>query len=273
MPELPEVEIIKNQLKKTILNQKILSVYITHLNLHGKPIPDLSILKNQQFLSVYRRNKYLILETENNFLVMHLGMTGQLIYSDKLPEKQKHIHIKFEFQNSILYYQDIRRFGSAHLFSKEMYSSYKEIPLFSKLGYEPLDKSFSFENLNECINNSSGDAKKFIMDGNKICGIGNIYASEILFLTKINPMSEIKNIPIKKRKLLFENIIKVLDRAVQMGGSTISDFVHVNGNMGKMQEHYYVYAREGQPCKICNTNIKKIKQHQRSTFYCPNCQK
>lgn len=273
MPELPEVEIVKRQLSSSILNNPIKKIITSKLKLHGKDIPDLSLIIGQKFLNIYRRNKYLILETEKNYLIVHLGMTGQLIQSSNLPENTKHIHMIIYFSNLILYYKDVRRFGKIELFDKNKFPNYLDIPFIKTLGIEPLDKAFTIEVLKELIKNSSSNSKKFIMDGNKICGIGNIYANEILFLSNINPESLIKNITRKQEKLLFHNIKTVLQQAIDLGGSTISDFIHLNGNKGSMQEHYYVYGREGEPCKKCSNTIKKISQNGRSTFFCPHCQK
>lgn len=273
MPELPEVEIIKKQLTNNIIGKNIVDIKNSNLSLHGKPIPNLSKLICQKILNIFRRNKYLILETEKTFLVIHLGMTGQLISADSLPANQKHIHLEIYFDKSILYYKDIRRFGSINLYCKSEYKDYLSIPLFSKLGYEPLDPSFSFGNLDSSIKKSKTTAKNFIMDGKYICGIGNIYASEILFLSKINPTKIINKITKKQKQALYKNIVEVLNKAISLGGSTISDFVHTNGSSGKMQDHYFVYARDSKDCKICGSQITKIKQNGRSTFYCPHCQK
>ena len=273
MPELPEVEIVKRQLSLNIINNKIKNISTSELKLHGKEIPNLNALIGESFSHIHRRNKYLILESDNHYLIIHLGMTGQLIQTPNLPEIKKHIHMIIYFQNLILYYKDVRRFGKIELYSKDNYPNYLEIPFIKKLGFEPLDDNFNILALNNLIKDNSSNAKKFIMDGNKICGIGNIYANEILFLSKINPESSIKNINKKQKNLLFNNIKTVLQQAIDLGGSTISDFVHLNGNKGTMQDHYYVYGREGQPCKECGTSIKKITQNGRSTFYCPNCQK
>lgn len=272
MPELPEVEIIKKQLSDIVLNKKIISIEKSNLNLHGKPIPNLNYLKNESFIHIYRRNKYLILETKNYYLVIHLGMTGQLIYEKKLPEKQKHIHVIFNFLDSVLYYVDIRRFGTVNLFSKQDFQNYLDLPLFKNLGFEPLDKNFSIENLETSISQSNSKAKSFIMNGKFICGIGNIYACEILFLSKIHPEELINNITKQQKKDLFYHIVNVLSKAVSLGGSTISDFVHLNGAKGTMQEHYFVYGREGKKCKNCHHEILRIKQNGRGTFYCPHCQ-
>lgn len=273
MPELPEVEIIKRELNDKIISRKILSIQISSYKLHGKPIPDLNVMVGDSFINIYRRNKYLILETTQYFLVIHLGMTGQLIFDKNLLEKQKHIHAIFVFDSSYLYYQDIRRFGSINLFPKSQCPDYLKIPLFNKLGYEPLEETFTLNNFTQCVKNSTQHAKAFLMNSEFVCGIGNIYANEILFLTQIHPEKKINTLNKKQIALMYQNIINILNQAINLGGSSISDFVHLNGASGSMQNHYYVYGRYKELCKVCNTSIDRIKQNGRSTFFCIKCQK
>jgi formamidopyrimidine-DNA glycosylase len=272
MPELPEVETVKNQLSSLILFKPISKIETSGLALRKLKIPDLSELVKDKFIRIHRRNKYLILESSFSFLVVHLGMTGQLVMVDNLP-KEKHIHMIIHFSNGeFLYYQDVRRFGQITFFKKTDYSNYLDIPLFQNLGFEPLSEDFKYEEFSKLLNNNNNPAKKFLMEAKYVCGIGNIYANEILFLTKINPVEPIKNISEKQRKLLFKTIIQVLKRAVELGGSSISDFVHVNGASGEMQKFYKVYGKTGEPCSVCYNPISRIKQYGRSTFYCSHCQ-
>lgn len=274
MPELPEVETIKQQLNFEIINLKIKSVYTANLTLRGKIIPDLKKIKGENILNIYRRNKYLVFELNNYFLLIHLGMTGQLVIDKQLPNK-KHIHAYFEFDNKILYYQDARRFGKIEIYDKKDYLSYLDLPEFKNLGFEPLEDNFtleSFKNILNNIKNKNMNLKQFIMDGKYVCGIGNIYANEILFLSKINPQECIKNLKENDISILYDNILLILNKAIELGGSTISDFVHVNGESGKMQNFYKVYNRFKKPCFVCGTNIERIKQQGRSSFFCPNCQ-
>jgi formamidopyrimidine-DNA glycosylase len=272
MPELPEVETVKKQLSSLILSKPISKIETSGLALRRLKIPDLSDLVNEQFITIYRRNKYLILETASSFLVIHLGMTGQLVKVDTLPS-EKHIHMIIHFKNKeFLYYQDVRRFGQITLFSKKDYPDYLTIPLFSNLGFEPLSPEFKYSDFSRLLDKNKNPAKKFLMEAKYVCGIGNIYANEILFLTKINPEEPVHNISEKQRKLLFKTIIQVLQKAVELGGSSISDFIHVNGASGQMQNFYKVYGKTGEPCSVCGNPISRIKQYGRSTFYCPHCQ-
>jgi formamidopyrimidine-DNA glycosylase len=271
MPELPEVEILKRELSTTVLHKTIDGSYQSNKKFK-RLFPELNILKNSTIKNIFRRNKYLILELNEKWLVIHLGMTGQLIFSSSLV-LGKHTHFYFKFNDGThLKFDDPRRFGSVDLYDKTVYSDYLKIPLFKNLGMEPLDSSFTFSKFHSYFN-SSKNIKNFIMDAQYVCGIGNIYASEILFLSKISPTRLVKNINIKEQKLLFKLIPQVLQTSINLGGSSISDFVHTNGTTGSMQQFYNTYGRNGKPCKACNNNIEKIVQNGRSTFYCPSCQK
>ncbi len=272
MPELPEVEILKRELESTILGRTI-----SHLSKSSKRlrriIPELSLaLLGENILNIYRRNKYIIIETTNNWLVIHLGMTGKIIYSSKklsLP----HIHLSIQFSDgSYLEYDDPRRFGSMDLFTKKDYFSYFDIPLFNNLGIEPLGSDYTISKFKPLFT-SSKTIKNFLMDSSFVCGIGNIYASEILFLSNILPTRRVNTITEKEKEKLFKIIPKVLEKSISLGGSSISDYVHTNGVKGEMQNFYYVYGRANQECKICNNPIEKIVQNGRSTFYCNHCQK
>lgn len=276
MPELPEVEIIKNQLKNTIINKKVKKIFKSNLTFRGKYIPEISGLLNQKILNIYRINKYLIIEFTDFFCVIHLGMTGQVIYSIESFNNlllEKHIHLILNLGSDVIYFKDVRRFGGVFLYNKQEYSNYMDIPLFSNLGTEPLDKNFTLNLFSQLVHNSKGDCKKFLMDGSKVCGIGNIYANEILFLSNINPNELVENLNDKDIATIYNNIIKILNTAIELGGSSISDFVHTNGLKGSMQDFYKVYSRQGEPCYVCEHSIIKIKQHGRSSFYCPCCQK
>lgn len=271
MPELPEVETIKRQLTPDLIGKKIIKSFSSGKRLR-REIPNFNPLIGQFILNIFRRNKYLILETNNFWVVIHLGMTGKLII-ESIENIKKHTHFLLSLNNNIfLSYEDARRFGSLDLFEKSLFKNYLDIPIFKNLGIEPLEKQFTLALTKKLITGTSLEIKKFLMDSNKICGIGNIYANEILFLSKINPKIKGKDLTKNEINLIYKNIIKVLNKAISLGGSSISDFVHTNGSKGSMQDNYYVYARENKPCKICKTPILKLIQAGRSSFFCPNCQ-
>lgn len=270
MPELPEVEIIKRELIEHSINKKIINVLSSGKKLR-KDIPSLEHLIGQKIVNVHRRNKYLILETQNNWVVIHLGMTGQLIFSNNGVPEKKHIHFQIILSNNeCLYYIDPRRFGLIESFYKSSYPYFNDIPLFDNLGIEPLG-NFEEEDFLKLFKKKK-TAKAFLLDGSLVCGLGNIYANEILFLSKVNPEQNVLLLSEEQRKDIYSHIKPTLLKAINLGGSSISDYVHTNGTKGEMQKFYNVYGLNGKPCKVCGTHIEKITQNGRSSFYCPQCQ-
>lgn len=270
MPELPEVEIIRRELLDHTIGKKITAVESSDLKLR-KEIPTLEHLVGQKITAIHRRNKYLILETNHNWIVIHLGMTGQLLYSKNGVPNKKHIHFKLLLtKDECLYYVDPRRFGLIEGFYKSTYPYFNSIPLFSNLGIEPLGH-FEEEDFLSLFKNKK-TAKSFLLDGSMVCGLGNIYANEILFLSNIHPQENILSLSEQERKILFSHIKPTLLKAIELGGSSISDYVHTNGTKGEMQKFYNVYGRDKKPCNCCGTIIEKISQNGRSSFFCPSCQ-
>ena len=270
MPELPEVEIIKTELSDHIINSNVLETFSKAITLRGKLIPDVSILKNQKIKKIERRNKYIIIYFNENLLIIHLGMTGKLIFEKSL-NLLKHTHFYLKLNNGYLTYTDARRFGVIDIF--DVNSNLSNISYTKNLGVEPLESNFTYDLFSELIFKHKTNIKKFLMDSNIICGIGNIYASEILFLSKVSPERLTTTLNKKEIKLMFENIIFVLKKAISLGGSSISDFVHTNGSSGEMQNFYNVYNRYNEECKVCKNKILRIKQYGRSTYFCSTCQK
>lgn len=269
MPELPEVEIIKKELSTQIIGKIVHSTFSKKITLRKKTIPDVSILIHQKIKSVQRRNKYIIIYFDTHYLLIHLGMKGQLLFNKELTI-QKHTHFYLYLENIYLSYVDARRFGLIEIFENSI--PIEENPYLIHLGIEPLNKDFTFKKFQKIMSNYKTNIKKFIMDSNIICGIGNIYASEILFLSKISPLRKTETITLNEQKDLFRNIKIVLEKAISLGGSTISDFVHTNGTSGQMQHFYNVYNRQDELCKVCNSPILRLKQFGRSTYFCTQCQ-
>ena len=271
MPELPEVEIVRTELDELIVGKIILSSRRSGKKLR-REVPDLNNFSKEKILKVYRRNKYLIIELDSNWIVVHLGMTGKLIFSKSFFQT-KHQHLVLFFTDgSCLYYDDPRRFGSIDKFSKNEFKNYLDIPLFNKLGIEPLSSDFTFDSFNLLFKGDK-NIKSFLMDSSFVCGIGNIYACEILFLAGISPLRTIDEVSNLERKKLFSLIPSVLKKSIELGGSSISDYVHTNGVKGEMQNFYNVYGLVKKPCKTCSSIIEKINQNGRGSYYCPNCQK
>lgn len=271
MPELPEVEIVCRELRNNAIRFKIKNSHYSGKKFK-RIIPNLSSIIGESIINIYRRNKYIIIELNNFWLVFHLGMTGRLILKeDKDIKKHEHI-ILYNQQNLGIFFEDPRRFGSVDLFSKDKFISYKDIPLFESLGYEPLEESFTFEKFTKLCNNKL-NIKKFLMDAKYVCGIGNIYASEILFLSSVSPLRITSSLDVLEQRKIYDNIKMVLNKAIELGGSSISDFVHTNGTKGEMQNFYKVYGLSNNPCSVCNTKIERISQNGRGTYFCSTCQK
>lgn len=269
MPELPEVEILKRELKESVIGKTIIGSKKSGFRLR-RTIPDFNNI-NEKILNIFRRNKYLIIETNKFWLVIHLGMTGKLIYSESIPNKE-HIHFSLDFlDGSKLYYEDARRFGSIDIYTKSSIQNYLDIPLFNNLGVEPLSENFTYEEFKSLFKNSK-NIKSFLMDAQYVCGIGNIYACEILFLSSINPNRRVDSITELEKQKLYRFIPEVLQKSIDLGGSSISDYVHTTGLKGEMQNFYFTYDRKDENCKLCNSKIEKIKQGGRGTYYCPTCQ-
>lgn len=258
MPELPEVETVVRELKQSLIGKKFGEIITLRDNIR-EPIPDLSGLHGAMIKSVTRRAKYIVI---NDALVIHLGMSGQILI-DRPKERKKHDHVIFELSNGDeMVFNDARRFGLVTLYKNE---------LFSHLGPEPLSDEFTTAYLKKALSTRKGPIKVAIMDQELVVGVGNIYAAESLFRSGINPKTPANKV--KNHAELVKNIRKVLEEAIESGGSTLRDYVRSSGELGYFQHSFAVYGREGKPCIKCKTPIEKITQGGRSTFFCPKCQK
>ena len=287
MPELPEVEIVKQSLAKKIQQKKIKRVIIKNRNLRFKiPLKFEKILKNKIIKKVTRFSKYLILNfTDYTFCIIHLGMSGTIhlikknnfstftntsfYNASKLPKNHNHVQIEIEGLKMI--YNDPRRFGFFQIFDNKK----QLLQRFSHLGPEPFSKNFNLKYLLNFFNNKKKDIKSFLLDQKFVSGIGNIYASEILFFCKINPSKKAMKLSRNECKKIIHFSRIVLKRAILRGGSSIRDFKNVSGMKGKYQSEFKVYSRKNLNCLDikCNGKIKKKFTSNRSTFFCNNCQK
>ena len=287
MPELPEVEIVKQSLAKKIEQKKIKKVIIKNRNLRFKiPQKFEELLQNKIIKKVTRFSKYLILNfSDGSFCLIHLGMSGtiHLIKKNNLNKftnvsfynspnlPKKHNHIEIQFKDLKVIYNDPRRFG----FLKFIDNKEKLLNRFSHLGPEPFFKNFNLSYLLKYFFNKKKDIKSFLIDQKFVSGIGNIYASEILFLSKINPTKHAMKLSKKDcQKIIFYSK-SVLNKAIQKGGSSIRDFKNTSGKNGNFQKEFKVYQRENLKCLRykCGGKIKKIFICNRSTFFCNICQK
>ena len=272
MPELPEVQTTANAIEKYSKGKKISYCNVRKNKLRRKLQADLSQrLKNKKIKSVSRRGKYIIIELNSLYLVIHLGMSGYIRISNNLTNILKHDHIDIVLESiTVLRFNDTRKFGMVFYSEDDPTQSH---PLLKKIGVEPLTRNFNKKYLYEKTRNRSVSIKNFLMNGDIIAGIGNIYASEALFDAKIKPNKLSKNLTRKNCEELSSSIKKVLKLSLKKGGSSISDYVNVDGNKGYFQNNFKVYGRAGKPCYTCNYIISKITLGQRSSFFCKKCQK
>lgn len=272
MPELPEVETIRAGIAPHISGKTITQVVLRHHRLRWPIVSNLAeILVGQQIISVSRRAKYLLLNTEQGCLIMHLGMSGSLrVYEDgAATAAQKHDHADFIFDDgTLLRFHDPRRFGAILWFAgiPECH------PLLVPLGPEPLGDGFTADYLRHTVQHSQRAIKTVLMDNHVVVGVGNIYANEALFQAGICPTRVAKTLRARDYAALVAAIRDVLQRAIAAGGSTLRDFVNSDGKSGYFQQQYAVYGRAGEACRQCGHEIVRITQAQRSSFYCPQCQ-
>jgi len=270
MPELPEVETSRRGIEPWILHTTINKVVVRDRRLRWPVAKDVERrLQGQIVEAVDRRAKYLLIRTSGDTIILHLGMTGSLFIVDQGAPAGIHDHLDFELDSGkVLRFRDPRRFGSFHLSSKPLAH-----PLLSKLGPEPLGDEFNGTYLWRKSRGRTVSIKQFIMNAQIVVGVGNIYASESLFLAGINPRRAAGRIAKARYGLLAEAIRTVLSKAIKAGGTTLRDFYGGDGEAGYFQQELEVYGRDGEPCSRCHRPVSSIVQGQRSTYYCKNCQR
>ena len=273
MPELPEVEVTRLSFASRIAGARVLEARL------GKPLRwalgcPVAALAGRTVRSVRRRGKYLLLDLDQGLLLLHLGMSGSLNFAPVLPPPGVHDHFDLLTSQGTLRLHDPRRFGAV------VYASAEDDPvaqkLLGRLGMEPLDASaggFDLAAFQAGLKRRQAAIKQVLLAGDLVVGVGNIYASEALFLAGIRPTVRAAKLSRPRAARLHTAIREVLARAVAKGGSTLRDFSSASGETGYFQLEAMVYGREGQPCRVCGTPIKALRQGQRSTFFCPQCQK
>ncbi len=269
MPELPEVETTVKGLN-VILNQKISNVKIHTTKLRFK-IPNniINILRNSKISNLRRIAKFIIIDLNIDYsLIIHLGMSGRLKTASLNYKIIKHDHFfLYFFSKKILIYNDPRKFGFIDIVKTKNLIKQK---YFIRLGIDALSPDLTAQKLYDKISNSEVPIKQILLNQKLIAGIGNIYASEILFDAKISPLTLGKNLKISLIMKLIKSTRKILKKAIKFGGSSIRDYRSIDGTLGNFQSNFKVYNQEGK--KIGNDKVKKIVQYGRSTFYCPNLQ-
>jgi len=269
VPELPEVETTKRGLEPLILNRRILSAHIYKKKLRWEiPSHLIETLKQKTIHNISRRAKYLLIELSDGQLVIHLGMSGSMSVAPSSEPLKKHHHFELKLDNfTSIRFHDPRRFGSIL-----WQDNNNQLKLLSDLGPEPLSYDFNDEVLYYASTGRSKNIKSFIMDSKVVVGVGNIYASESLFLAGISPKRVSGKTSKSRYETLTKSIKKILTEAINNGGTTLNDFSNVDGSPGYFAQILSVYDREGMPCIRCNGKIKRIIQNQRATYYCPKCQ-
>lgn len=284
MPELPEVETIVRDLDKKLENKKILAIESRDKKVWQVAAGDVKNILDKKIRGVERRAKMIIFNFGDYYLIMHLKMTGQLVYKDKaaliagghpiisqdkkLPHKFTRVIFKFN-DKSALYFNDVRRFGWIKLAAKD-----KFIELDRRLGLDPLGRGFTLEYFKQFLaRKAKTSIKQILLDQKYVSGIGNIYADEALFAARIKPFRQAKTLKPAEIKKLWQAIPKILRLAIKHRGTSFNDYVDAQGQAGNFIKHLRVYGRSGQKCKNCGQPLKKIKLGGRGTHWCDKCQK
>ncbi len=269
MPELAEIETVKNDLKSAgIIGCKFISVDILDSKVIGKKSWNLSKSLNQEILDVFRKGKYLVFQTTKYFLALHFKMTGHVFLKNKNYKRQKHEHLILHLDNDKkLIYYDPRKFGKIYLFNDLD-------DFFKNTGKDPFEMSFA--DFQKAISTKNKNIKFLLLDQSIISGIGNIYVNEALYLAKIHPAKSSDIFSNKELKVLFASIKKVLSDGIKNKGTTLgssrANFSSIHENRGNNQNHLLVHGKKNGKCKMCKSLIKNIKIAQRSSYFCPKCQ-
>jgi formamidopyrimidine-DNA glycosylase len=274
MPELPEVEVIKRGLALHLPGRKVIKIIAGNKKLR-LPMPRKNLkefIQGAQIQAVDRRAKFLLISMDNGaILIIHLGMTGRLVISPAASTREKHDHLRLHLDNDMqLRFNDIRRFGSIQVIPS---GKGLDGTMLSHIGPEPFGPGFTAKYLQGCAAGKSRPLKNFLLDSRTVAGIGNIYACEILFHAGLDPEKKASSLTIREWTKVVESSKYVLQKAIDSGGTTISDFVNESGKSGYFQLELQTYGRHGKPCNCCSTPIIKKTMAGRSTFFCPTCQK
>lgn len=273
MPELPEVEVVRRGLQASVAGRTLRAVRVREQRLRWPVPPALSDqLPGRILRSVERRGKYLLMSFDHGALIVHLGMSGSFRFLAAPPAPARHDHVDLEFEHGTLRYHDPRRFG-AMLWHDAAQGPALGHPALANLGVEPLSPAFDGALLHRALRGRRTAIKQALMAGDIVVGVGNIYASESLFRAGIRPSAAAHRIGRERCERLAESVRATLAEAIEHGGSTLRDFVASDGAAGCYQVESYVYGRAGQPCRVCGAPVRRMRQQQRSTFYCARCQR
>ena len=274
MPELPEVETVKEALNQTVKGQTIKDIELRYepmvKNMSADEFKEKLI--NQTIQAVSRRGKYLVFHFDDYQLLSHLRMEGKYFYVDSNFELNSHVHVIFTLENGKrLLYQDTRKFGTYHLYDKAI--DLETTAPFQVLGLEPFATEFTPSYVKEKIQNKKKPIKSLLLDQTIVCGLGNIYVDEVLYRARLHPLTSSSELTDKDIENVVKYTVEVLARAIELGGTTIRTFSSSHGVSGTFQNELLVHQRKGENCYECHTPIEKIKVGGRGTYFCPTCQK
>jgi len=271
MPELPEVETTRMGVEPHVCGQKIGEVIVRRRDLRQPVTRGIEEVEGLQVVAVTRRSKYLLFELgDQSTLLMHLGMSGSLRVVHPSDGWRKHDHVGVTLGNGTqLRFHDPRRFGLCLWIQGNV----EEHPLLRSLGPEPLSEAFRGDGLKAACAKRSAPIKQVIMDAKVVVGVGNIYASEALFRAKISPRVSARRLSRARLHALVIAIREVLEESIREGGTTLRDFLNSEGHPGYFKQRLFVYDRKGEPCRVCHTAIRHAVMGQRSTYWCPQCQR
>ena len=274
MPELPEVETVKEALNQTVKGQTIKEIELRYepmiKNMSADEFKEKLI--NQTIQEVSRRGKYLVFHFDDYQLLSHLRMEGKYFYVDSNFELNSHVHVIFTLENGKqLLYQDTRKFGTYHLYDKAI--DLETTAPFQVLGLEPFATEFTPSYVKEKIQNKKKPIKSLLLDQTIVCGLGNIYVDEVLYRARLHPLTSSSELTDKDIENVVKYTVEVLARAIELGGTTIRTFSSSHGVSGTFQNELLVHQRKGENCYECHTPIEKIKVGGRGTYFCPTCQK
>lgn len=271
MPELPEVETTRRGIEPHTVGRYVVALTVYEPRLRWPVQEGLpAMVVGQRVMHAKRRAKYLLLELESGTLLLHLGMSGSLRVLPEDTPLLKHDHFDLVLDSgSTLRFNDPRRFGSLHYTTSDP----NEHPLLVGLAPEPLDAAFNAEYLWQTTRGRRVAIKQFLMNSKLVVGVGNIYASEALFRAKVRPRRQASSLSRVEVARLAKAVRTVLAMAIRVGGTTLRDYVGADGLPGYFRQKLFVYERASQPCRKCGTLVRQLTQGQRSTYYCPTCQK
>jgi formamidopyrimidine-DNA glycosylase len=271
VPELPEVETTRRGIQPHVTGAMIREIIVKRHDLRQPVSPTLDSLEGKTVKAVTRRSKYLLFDiSDGTTLMIHLGMSGSLRVIDPASDWKKHDHLGITLSKGRqLRFHDPRRFGLVIHFDIPPASH----PLLKNLGPEPLDEAFTPAVLKAACTKRNAAIKLVIMDAKTVVGVGNIYASESLFRAGIRPRTPASKLSLPRCAKLTAAIKQVLGESIEQGGTTLRDFLHSDGEPGYFAQRLFVYERKGEPCRVCGTPIRHEVLGQRSTYWCPSCQK